>query len=194
MGPAAPAGTQCASGGRAPWSPMLAMEPSNADGRDHPDPPRYKTPVISLQWWSRSEVSMFVGGIAESTWGPCVSRDPKESLFEVDRWRPVFKGFARAQHRTLSTRAAYGSSGLNEVGYAKPVPLKEQCSRNMETTMPVFLITPAPGNSAKEKQADPSCGAFPVASPLGQNVSRPVLGLNPTLVPTISAKKAAKKW
>ncbi|KAL2176795.1 uncharacterized protein P884DRAFT_278053 [Thermothelomyces heterothallicus CBS 202.75] len=153
-------------GGRAPWSPTLClpcMEPSNADGRDHPDPPCYKTPVISLQWWSK--FPCFVGGIAESTSGPCVGRDPKESLFEVDRWRPVLKG------------AADGISGLNEVGYAKPIPLYVMLHRELSTkhgTMPVFLITPAPGNSAKE-----------IASPLGQNVSRPAMGLNPTLVPTV---------
>ncbi|KAL2166553.1 hypothetical protein VTG60DRAFT_2520 [Thermothelomyces hinnuleus] len=105
----------------------------------------YVPAVMRLGTEARSEVSMFVGGIAESTSGPCVGRDPKESLFEVDRWRPVSKGFARThsihvapsaqhtQHRTLSTRAAYGSSGLDEVGYAKPVPLYVMLHRELST-------------------------------------------------------------
>ncbi|KAL2196859.1 hypothetical protein P885DRAFT_10585, partial [Corynascus similis CBS 632.67] len=94
------------------------IECTNADGRDHSDPPRYSTPVIPLQWYI--ELSMFVGGITESTSGPCVGRDPKESLFEVDRWRPPLKGFARANQ--LARSMFYGSRGLDEVGFAKPVP------------------------------------------------------------------------
>ncbi|KAL2165100.1 hypothetical protein VTH06DRAFT_396 [Thermothelomyces fergusii] len=67
---------------------------------------------------ARSELSIFVGAIAESDSGPCVGRDPKESLFEVDRWRPVFKGLARTYsiHVAPSAQHTQASDFVDESG------------------------------------------------------------------------------